>query len=115
MIEISKELFEAVFEGCGFGGYNKNDEIIYYSQPCNIFEGSLVNSEISIYQFCFKCKEWAFDKGIILVSGYYPNGNVYCSTNNILKGIFNESRADTEVEAIILTCEWILKEISKWK
>ena len=66
-----------------------------------------------IYHFAHKCKEWAFNKGIILVSGYYPNGNVYCSTNNILKGIFNESRADIEVEAIIKACEWILKEIKK--
>ena len=102
MIEISKELLSEVL--------NETKVILDY-------EVSIDNTEIhwghkdidedgfiSIYELAFKCKEWALSKGIMLVSGYYPNGNIYCSTNNILKGTFNESRADTEVKAIIKAC-----------
>lgn len=121
MIEISKELLSEVFtdnqQDFKVNKIEKN--ILHYSwlmEEC-FGDGDVnckwIDMNINIYELAHKCKEWAYNKGIMLVSGYYPNGNAYCSTNNTLKGVFNESRADTEVEAVILASEWILKEIKK--
>lgn len=119
---ISKELFEAVFEGCVFN-YVK-DNIIYYSQPCVIMEGSWVESETNINDFFFDCKEWAMDKGYQIISGLsdepayrkqdekaYAKINYYAEDeigNREYKDMY--FMANTEVEAVIKASEYVLKE-----
>lgn len=122
-IEISKELFDNVFEGCVFN-YVK-DDVIHYSQPCVIMEGSWVESETSINDFFFDCKEWAMNKGFQIISGlsdepaYRPQDERAYSKVLWYEGddIHREYKdiyftANTEVEAVIKASEYILKEIS---
>ena len=75
--------------------------------------------EVSIYEFAFKCKEWALSKGHILSSNNYNNGgscqvfeeNGYyckkCGEDVTTKSI----NSFTEIEAIIKVCEWIQENI----
>ena len=59
---------------------------------------------ISIYEFAFKCKEWARDKyDITISSALYKN---YAKSWNIDKD--KSYTAKTEVEVIIEACNWIL-------
>ena len=78
------------------------------------------NKEIrfmSIYEFAFKCKEWAFKNGgYVLQSQSYTIKDykfikgAFCYTHFSMGGIGNSHWADTEIEAIIEACEWILKQ-----
>ena len=62
--------------------------------------------EVNIYEFAFKCKEWARDKyDITISSALYKN---YAKSWNIDKD--ENYTAKTEVEVVIKACEWILKE-----
>lgn len=75
------------------------------------------NNEVrfmSIYEFAFLCKEWALTKGYKIQSqiNYENKGHSHISKiseNEWAKGFFK----DTEIEAIIQACEWILKEIQE--
>ena len=61
--------------------------------------------EINIYEFVFKCKEWARDKyNITISSALYSN---YAKSWNVDKD--KSYTAETEAEVIIKACEWILK------
>ena len=72
--------------------------------------------EVNIYEFAFKCKEWAFKQGYELFSRILSNdhqhiGNcvvyrVEADPEESLK-IMNEK---TEIEAIIKACNWILEK-----
>lgn len=125
-IEINEELFNNIFEGCVFN-YIK-DNVIHYSQPCVIMEGSWVESETSINDFFFDCKEWAMNKGFQIISGLsdepayrrqdekaYAQIRYYTEDENS-NGEYEDMyvMANTEVEAVIKASEYILKE-SKWK
>ena len=122
--DISRELFDNVFEGCVFN-YVK-DNVIYYSQPCVIMEGSWVESETNVNDFFFDCKEWAMSKGYQIISGLsdeptyrkqdekaYAKINYY-SKNEIGNREYKDMyfKANTEVEAVIKASEYILKEIN---
>ena len=73
--------------------------------------------EWNIYEFAFKCKEWAYKNfKIMLISHYsgqcYINGDLSplaLSWWNNTKSYQVES--DTEIKAIIKACNWILKEL----
>ena len=123
-IEISRELFDNVFEGCVFN-YVK-DDVIHYSQPCIFMEGSWVESETSINDFFFDCKEWAMNKGYQIISGlsdepaYRPKDERAYSKVLWYEGddIHREYKdmyfmANTEVEAVIKASEYILKELNE--
>lgn len=97
---ISKELFEAVY----------NCDITTDKDMLNVYKS------INIYEFAFKCKEWAFNNGrYVLESKSYSVRNykftkgAFCYTHFHMDGMGNSHWADTEVEAIIKACEWILK------
>ena len=63
--------------------------------------------EVNIYEFAFKCKEWARDKyNITISSALYKN---YAKSWNIDKD--KSYTAKTEVEVIIKACEGILEEL----
>ena len=122
-IEISRELFNNVFEGCVFN-YVK-DNVIHYSQPCVIMEGSWVESETNVNDFFFDCKEWAMSKGYQIISGpsdepayrrrdekAYAKINYYSEDeigNREYKDMY--FMANTEVEAVIKASEYVLKEL----
>ena len=62
--------------------------------------------EVNIYEFAFKCKEWARDKyDITISSSLYKN---YAKSWNIDKD--KNYTAKTEVEVIIKACNWILEQ-----
>lgn len=70
---------------------------------------------MSIYEFAFKCKEWAKNKEYIIHSS--PTQKIehtaIVQSFDFNKFYYGENQfyALTEVEAIIKACEWILKEI----
>ncbi len=124
-IEISRELFDNVFEGCVFN-YVK-DNVIHYSQPCVIMEGSWVESETNINDFFFDCKEWAMNKGYQIISGpsdepayrkqnekAYAHIRYYTEDENG-NGEYEDTyfMANTEIEAVIKASEYKLKEINE--
>lgn len=124
-IEISRELFDNVFEGCVFN-YVK-DNVIHYSQPCVIMKGSWVESETNINDFFFDCKEWAFGKGYQIISGpsdepAYRKQNEkayahirYYTEDEIGNREYRDMyfMANTEIAAVIKASEYILKEINE--
>ena len=64
---------------------------------------------INIYEFAFKCKEWALEKGFKIQSQINQSneGHSYITIKNDdvwAKGFFE----NTELEAIIKACEFIL-------
>lgn len=65
--------------------------------------------EVNIYEFAFKCKEWARDKyDITISSALYKN---YAKSWNIDKD--KSYTAKTEVEVIIKACEWVVKNLEE--
>ena len=103
---ISKELFEAVFDG---GCFDKLvEDTIYYTQPCIIMEGSWVNSEITINDFFFDCKEWALSNNFIIHSWTLGNSS-FANLKNINTGTIQERfLAESEQQAVFDACEKIL-------
>ena len=78
------------------------------------------NKEIrfmSIYEFAFKCKEWAYKNfKIMLISHYagqcYINGDLSPLELNWWNNTKSyQIESDTEVEAILKACQWILENI----
>lgn len=67
---------------------------------------------ISIYEFAYKCKEWAKSKGYHILSGY-DDTNIPVSLINHHYGGGGCScdeyfEANTEPETIFKACQWIL-------
>ena len=108
---ITKSLFDAIYN-CDIS--KDNDMLSYYNR-------------INIYEFAFKCKEWAYTNKYRLSSGqhrlntkqeHYINNQIasyFCSVYYITNDDSDiQIDANTEPEAIIKACNWIL-ENSKWK
>ena len=94
-MEVSKELYEAV--------YNKS------LKDLGLDSSDLKN--IDFNAFFFKCKVWAIANNRELYSS--SSGHCYISNlnrNNPSNTI--DHYAETEVEATIKACEYILKEIN---
>ena len=70
-------------------------------------EDSLKSSwmPINIYEFAFKCKEWAFKRELNLWTDYLGN----CQIQDKEFQLLHDCYSDTEIEAIIKACEWILE------
>ena len=75
--------------------------------------------EVNIYEFAFKCKEWALNKGYTIESHtnrscLSGNNYEYFSIAKIFKGTnsmrINTIEENTEIESTIQACKWILKE-----
>ena len=104
-LKISKELLSEVlnYEVDAFLGINKN-EIDYTC--CRDENEGYVDISINLYEFAFKCKEWARDKyDITISSSLYKN---YAKSWNISKD--KSYTAKTEVEVIIEACSGILEQ-----
>ena len=124
-LEISKELLSEVLklEVVKHSLFNKSNNSfnITYMQS----EDSLKSSwmPINIYEFAFKCKEWALSKGYILSSNNYDNGGC-CQILQENVGECSECgesiafkiiHSFTEIEAIIKACEWLQENIKEIK
>ena len=115
-LEISKELLSEVLklEVVKHSLFNKSNNSfnITYMQS----EDSLKSSwmPINIYEFAFKCKEWAFKNKYKIQSQINASnkGHSHITKKNDdcwAKGFFE----NTEIEAIIKACEYILKELNE--
>lgn len=74
-------------------------------------------NRINIYEFAFKCKEWALSKGYRLLSlnkeCYLCDTEGLCDISEQLNQWSELFKANTEIEAIIKACEWILEKKDK--
>ena len=107
-LKISKELLSEVlnYEVDVFLGINKN-EIDYTC--CRDENEGYVDISINLYEFAFKCKEWAFKNKYKIQSQINESnkGHSHITKKNDdcwAKGFFE----DTEIEVIIKACEFIL-------
>ena len=110
-LKISAELLSEVLKlevvkHSLFNKSNKSFNITYMQS-----EDSLKSSwmPINIYEFAFKCKEWAFKRELNLWTDYLGN----CQTQDKEFQLLHDCYSDTEIEAIIKACEWILSEVNK--
>ena len=80
-----------------------------------IFECSLpLEQKVSLYKFAFLCKEWALTKGYKIQSQLNSENKGHTHISKIAdKELANGFFENTEVEAIIKACEWILKELNE--
>ena len=110
-LKLSTELASAVL------GLN-----VVYTESCEHRDGIIgiwtnMNTkpikEINLYEFAFKCKEWALTKGYMMkIENHYSNSIVVQIRKTISNSAYIEPWKKTfrsEVEAIIKACEWILK------
>ena len=70
--------------------------------------------EVNIYEFAFKCKEWAENKGYIIFSKnkeclIYSIDEVY-DVIECLNQYEDYFEGNTEIETIIKSCNWILEQ-----
>ena len=84
------------------------------------------HKQINIYEFIFKCKEWAMNKGYQIISGlsdepayreqdekayakllWYEGDDIHREYKDMY------FMANTEIEAVIKASEYVLKEISE--
>ena len=82
---------------------------LVYGRQNTLEEVRRNHKQINIYEFAFRCKEWAYSTYGIMIQSY-----PYCgkSRADALKGLEVDEvfKENTEVEAIIQACEWILSE-----
>ena len=94
-----------------------------FNKSSNTFNVTYMQSEdslkanwmlVNIYEFAFKCKEWALKQGYIMkIENHYSNSIQIQIRKNISSSKYLEPWKKTfksEVESIIKACEWILKE-----
>ena len=129
-LEISKELLSEVLklEVVKHSLFNKSNNSfnITYMQS----EDSLKSSwmPINIYEFAFKCKEWILNqknKDCFYIADQFSLNiesqmgvikYFWCVLLKNNSRVSPEFKADSELEAIIKACEFILtKKESKWK
>ena len=119
-LKISKELASAVLNKevtkCSLINKSRNSINITYFEDKEDFNP--ICREWNIYEFAFKCKKWATKYNFQLVSWTVAFEAVkkkgYCQTHNTQdKNRENDKpfRENTEVEAIIKACEWVLEQI----
>ncbi len=78
--------------------------------------GQIMDKHINIYEFASKCKTWAFgwkyNIPVLISSRESSYGKYYASAEriNIAVEVKMFTNFDTEHEAILEACEWILKE-----
>ena len=112
-LKISKELLSEVlnYEVDAFLGINKN-EIDYTC--CRDENEGYIDISINLYEFAFKCKEWAENKGYIIFSKnkeclVYSIDEVY-DVIECLNQYEDYFEADSEVQSIIKACNWIREQ-----
>ena len=118
-LKISKELINQVYPvilealGDSYKAAIIEDTIDFCQNSKVIINYNLLFSsngeqqfELSLESFAFKCKEWAFKRGLNLWTDYLGN----CQIQDKDFQLLHDCYSDTEIECIIKACEWILKE-----
>ena len=111
-LKISRELISEVLklEVVKHSLFNKRNNTfnITYMQSEDSLKANWM--PVSVYEFAFKCKEWAVTKGFIIESSH--NGVQGLATIFKIGGeeITESFYKDTEIECIIEACERLLKE-----
>ena len=102
---ITKSLFDAIYN-CDIS--KDNDMLSYYNR-------------INIYEFVFKCKEWILNqknKDCFYIADQFSLNiesqmgvikYFWCVLLKNSSRISQEFKADSEIEAIIKACNWILE------
>ena len=110
-LKISAELASAVLNKevtkCSLINKARNSINITYFEDKEDFNP--ICREYNIYEFAFKCKEWAFKRGLNLWTDYLGN----CQIQDKDFQLLHDCYSDTEVEAIFLACEYILNNIKQ--
>ena len=111
-LKISKELLSEVLKlevvkHSLFNKLNKSFNITYMPS-----EDSLKSSwmPINIYEFAFKCKDWALTNGYFI---YSTNELSFIKTFSLETIETFSNGKDTEIECILKASEYILKEINE--
>ena len=116
-MKISKELIIKVMDiKYPFSDVQLNNNILSWWREDVFFEETM---KINIYEFAFKCKEWAFENGYIIEIGIHPiikqnrNDRDYFYAIKTLNGeLLKKSNVDeimkSEPTATFKACEWIL-------
>lgn len=87
---------------------NKIGYLVYGSQN-TLQEVRNNHKQINIYEFAFKCKEWALTKGYFI----YSTNELSFIKSISLETIETFSNGeDTEIECILKACEWLLSRVS---
>ena len=107
-LKISKELIKAVLKketetlSKDFN-FTINEDYIEFSD-----DGEM-QFEYCIYKFAFKCKEWAFKRGLNLWTDYLGN----CQIQDKDFQLLHDCYSDTEIKVIIKASEYVLSEVNK--
>jgi hypothetical protein len=113
-LKISKELLSEVlgYEVDVFLGVTEN-EIDYTC--CRDKNVGYEDISINIYEFAFKCKEWAYENDYYVYSApsFALEGVAYIVEDNNTGKRLKTLQLDSEVEAIIQACGWILNQEGK--
>lgn len=116
-LKISKELLNEILkrpvEIIDIGEFKcmiRNSTYFDNEQSGVVYSYLYGNKEIrfmSIYEFAFKCKEWALTRGYFI----YSTNELSFIKSFSLETIETFSNGkDTEIECILKACEWILNE-----
>lgn len=104
-LKISKELLNAVL------GHNDtcNERIIQNKLLYMCKNDGMIDYEYeyNIYEFAFKCKDWALSKGYFIYSTHELSF-IKSFSLEIIETFANGK--DTEIECIIKACNWILEK-----
>ena len=114
-LKISKELLSEVlgYEVDAFLGISENEIDYTCCRDKNI---GYEDININIYEFAFKCKEWAFKQGYELFSRILSNDHQHIGNCVVYRVEADPERSltimneKTEQEAIFLACKWILEQ-----
>ena len=107
-LKISKKLLSEVLKlevvkHSLFNKSNKSFNITYMPSEDSIKSSWM---PINIYEFVFKCKEWALTKGYFI----YSTNELSFIKSFSLETIETFSNGkDTEIECILKACEWLLE------
>lgn len=108
MILPSKELISEVLS-------KEVEEERFIDSNSLTYVNSDIYEDINIYEFAFKCKEWAYENNYYVYStpSFALEGVAYIVEDNNIGKRLKTLQLGSEVEAIIQACEWILKEVNK--
>ena len=70
---------------------------------------------INIYELAYKCKEWAYENDYYIYSivTFAAEGSCYLTHENNISKRLKTFDSDTEQEAILKACEYILNNIKQ--
>lgn len=114
-LKISKELLSEVLGihtilMCPIIEPGNNIGYLVYGSQNTLEEVRRNHKQISIYEFAFKCKEWALKQGYFI---YSTNELSFIKTFSLETIETFSNGKDTEIECILKACEWLLSEVNK--